>query len=309
MSKRKLLIPILSAVAVLVIAALVILIGLPYGKYLHAQALVAGGSYDEGYALLTELGKGEAISKSKYERALGHREKGEYAEAWELLTDLNYADSSELRDALKPLYYGELLKNAEVGASVYFGSYEQDGSTENGKEDIEWTVLEKQNGTLLLISTKALDCRSYNSESAAAVTWETSPLRKWLNGEFFNSAFTAEEQAAIPEQTVRAENNPKFNTDAGNDTLDRVFLLSIGEVKCFFPEEVERRTVPTEYAMMNGAYRNEENGNCWWVLRSPGVYRSSSSSINSNGALYDYGYYLYHPGDAIRPVIRLTVGE
>ena len=60
-------------------------------------------------------------------------------------------------------YYKLLLSNASVGSTVFFGSYEQDNDTANGKEDIEWIVLAKEGNKLLVISKYALDCQKYNS--------------------------------------------------------------------------------------------------------------------------------------------------
>ncbi len=45
----------------------------------------------------------------------------------------------------------------EVGDVIYFGSYEQDNNLSNGKEEIEWIVLAKENRKALLISKYALD--------------------------------------------------------------------------------------------------------------------------------------------------------
>ena len=45
-----------------------------------------------------------------------------------------------------------LIKNIKVGDTYKFGSYEQDNKTSNGKEEIEWIVLDKDGISLLLIS-------------------------------------------------------------------------------------------------------------------------------------------------------------
>ena len=64
-----------------------------------------------------------------------------------------------------------------------------------------------------------------------SVTWETCSLRKWLNDEFVNEAFSKKEQKYIPTVTVPAHKNPKYDTDPGKATKDKVFLLSAVEVK------------------------------------------------------------------------------
>ena len=114
------------------------------------------------------------------------------------------------------------IKTANVGDIIVFGTYEQDNDTTNGKEDIEWLVLAKKGNRILVISDKALDRQPYNS-SRTRVTWETCTFRNWLNNDFINAAFTAEERAMIPTVTVSADMNPEYDTNPGNATKDRVF--------------------------------------------------------------------------------------
>ena len=79
-----------------------------------------------------------------------------------------------------------------IGDVITFGKYEQDNKTSNGKEDIEWIILDRQGDKVLLISRMALDQQPYNTKKAD-VTWETCSLRKWLNGSFYESAFDEED--------------------------------------------------------------------------------------------------------------------
>ena len=76
------------------------------------------------------------------------------------------------------------------GEIILFGKYEQDGDDSNGAEDIEWLVLktEPDQNRILVISRYSLDVQPYNREFAS-VTWENCSLRKWLNRDFFNTAF------------------------------------------------------------------------------------------------------------------------
>ena len=123
-----------------------------------------------------------------------------------------------------------------VGDTYLFGSYEQDNNTANGTENIEWLVLAKEGDMILVISKYGLDYQQYDSASTAA-TWETCSLRKWLNGEFLNAAFSEGERSMIPSRTVSADKNPNYRTSPGNSTTDQVFLLSITEAKKYFNNE------------------------------------------------------------------------
>ena len=84
-----------------------------------------------------------------------------------------------------------------VGDMVFFGHYEQDNDLTNGKEAIEWQVVDVQDdGSYILVSRYALDEKKFNEEYVD-VTWKTSTLRKWLNEDFFNTAFSTQEQTVI----------------------------------------------------------------------------------------------------------------
>jgi len=171
----------------------------------------------------------------------------------------------------------EELKAVSVGDYIKFGNYEQDNNTENGKEEIEWLVLEVKDGKALVISKYALDCQPYNTSSK--VTWETCALRKWLNNNFLGSAFTADEKAMIPTVMVSADKNPDYSTNPGNATQDQVFLLSITEANKYFSSDSARQCKPTDYAVANGAYVYSGDGTCWWWLRSPGEYQNRAAYV------------------------------
>lgn len=57
---------------------------------------------------------------------------------------------------------------------------------------IEWRVLEKSYGNLTVISEYALDCKPFDEEGETD-EWDSSSLKEWLNSEFFNKAFSSEE--------------------------------------------------------------------------------------------------------------------
>ena len=86
--------------------------------------------------------------------------------------------------------------SVQIGDYITFGKYEQDNDTSNGKEDIEWLVLDVQGDKAFVISKYALDAKAYN-EDETAISWETITLRKWLNNDFYNSAFTSSEKNRI----------------------------------------------------------------------------------------------------------------
>ena len=199
-------------------------------------------------------------------------------------------------------------KNAQVGDYITFGSYEQDNNISNGKEDIEWLVLEVRDGKALVISKYALDCKQYNEEYVDT-SWENCTLRAWLNNDFYNTAFSDTEKNEICTTNIIAEDNFESGTDAGNDTQDKVFLLSISEVETYFSSDEERMCKPSKYAINNGVfeYVDSYEGNCWWWLRSPGTALNYASYIYGGGIVVYDGEGVDF-GHAIRPAMWIAVG-
>ena len=208
--------------------------------------------------------------------------------------------------------WADTVKNASVGDTITFGAYEQDNNTSNGKEAIEWTVLDKDGMSLLLISKQALDCQQYNT-SYTDVTWESCSLRKWMNGTFLNKAFNAEEQAQIQNTTVSADKNPEYNTNPGNATTDKVFLLSINEVEKYFNSDEARKCAPTAYAKAQGAYTSDiyktasGAATCWWWLRSPGYTQSYAATVLIVGSVNCNGHNVIYANDAVRPALWINL--
>ena len=280
---------------------------IPKRKYNQAMELISSGDYDSAYELLEELGKSEDIASNKYDRAIKYIDSGDYKTACILLNGLSYKDSAEKLKSAKQV----LLKNPKVGDIVYFGAYEQDNNTSNGKELIEWLVLAKEKNRILVISDKALDFQTYNS-SITSVTWETCTLRKWLNTDFVNDAFSDGEKAMIPTVTVSADKNPQYDTDPGDATKDKVFLLSIVEAEKYFTSDEARECVPTEYAISNGActsdsYTKGGKATCWWWLRSPGYDQYDAAGVHVDGDVHEFGLCVSGGGDAVRPAMWISI--
>ena len=288
------------------------------GKYNDAIALMDAGKYTEAISAFEALDGykdsatkiaecNTAILDGKYNDAIALMDAGNIVEAYEALVALEgYKDSTDKANSIYDKYKVEKLKVAKVGDYVFFGAYEQDNNTSNGKENVEWLVLEIKDGKALVISKYALDCKQYNT-SYTDVTWETCTLRKWLNNDFINAAFSADEKAMIPTVTVSADKNPDYNTNPGNATQDQVFLLSIPEANKYFNSDSARQCKPTDYAFANGVYVNSSNGNCWWWLRSPGHYQDSDASVRSGGDVGEFGSDVNRGVNAVRPALWIDL--
>ena len=196
----------------------------------------------------------------------------------------------------------------KIGDILTFGTYEQGNYTSIREEAIEWVVLDKADGKALLLSNQAMDCVPYNNQNVGC-TWATCSLRKWLNETFYKKAFSAVEQEWILKSRVAAHENPDSSTNPGMDTDDYVFLLSVDEVKYYLPNNSDRMCSPTEYAVKQGAFRNESLGTCWWWLRTPGETSQDASSVNSDGTIdTDDGNVNSNKG-CVRPAMWVRIGD
>ena len=117
----------------------------------------------------------------------------------------------------------------QVGNIIEFGSYYQDDLSR--KTPIKWRILDIKDGKALLISELLLDAQPYNKEFKE-ITWENSSIRHWLNNEFINEAFNSQEKSRISLTLLDNCDNPEYGTNAGNDTKDKVFLLSLLNYNC-----------------------------------------------------------------------------
>ncbi len=197
---------------------------------------------------------------------------------------------------------------AKAGDVIILGSYEQDGDTENGAEDIEWIVLDTEEDRLLVISKDALDAKAF-AESEDGATWDSSSLRTWLNDDFYETAFAAVEQSRIVESTVAADENPDYETDAGEATQDKIFILSVSEAQKYFDTEEERECSATEYAKTQGIEINNSTNMCRYWLRTPGKSAGYAAYYIGGYEANTFGKQVTDDSYGVRPVMWVVEEE
>ena len=191
----------------------------------------------------------------------------------------------------------------KIGETIEFGNYPQD--KDGTEKPIEWIVMKKEGNQVLLLSKYVLDAKPYNKEWED-VTWETSDIRQWLNNEFYTTAFNKAEKAKIQTSLIKNEDNSKYGTNGGNDTEDKVFLLSEKETETLFSNKEERIAKATEYATKSGVYVNEEKA-AWWWLRSPGDDSRDAAEVSRYGWVDRLGYDVDDNIDGVRPALHLNL--
>lgn len=237
------------------------------------------------------------VPNNKYDAAMAKLDAGNFVEAYEELIALKgHKDSAEKAESIYEQYKIEKLKSAEIGDEVYLGTYEQDNKTSNGNEKIKWTVLDIKDGKALVISKSVLDAKAYNNEtdrnSLDKVTWSECSLRTWLNEDFYNAAFSVEEQALISTETVLPDSNPQYpqyDTSGGKETEDKVFVLSVTEAENYFSSNSARKCKATKFAEKNGVHNTASEKGCAWWLRTPGAYAGEVMEVLPSGSMDYYG--------------------
>lgn len=214
--------------------------------------------------------------------------------------------------------------------NIYFGTYQQSSNGSGGYniDPIKWRVLSNTGGKLFLLSDQNLEVFQYHTEEED-VTWKTSTMRSWLNGygassnsvgnsgidytsdNFLGSAFSDKEQAAIAQTTVVNDDNTDYDTEGGEDTTDRIFLLSILDMynRNYFQKPVCPSTNTAYVAdggkLGSGMYGAGEND--WWWLRSPGFYNSMAAFVELDGSPNTDGDLVNDNRKAVRPAFNLNL--
>lgn len=286
-------------------------------KYSEALDLLEEKQYENAMKAFKELNGykdsnnktkecNEALAEIKYQSALDAYDNSKYEEALALFKELgDYKDSESYMSSSG-------LKCAKIGDTVIFGKYEQD-NVANGYENIEWIVLDSKDGKLLLLSKHILDWMQYSEQSASSshwkyTTWEYSDVRKWLNDEFLNAAFSPEEQEHILLSKIEPDEElDLYYLDMGrigNETNDYLFLLGLTEYSLYCTTKETLEAVRTEYAYNKAQATAELPGwttNDKWWLR----FRTTDRVGVITGSYLEYDGASTYAG--VRPAIWITI--
>lgn len=259
----------------------------------EAEAACGAGDFETAQRLYEALAEEEAyqdaaregFTKVAYGRGRQLMEEGDYLSAAESLAAAG--DYLESR-ALIADCAAALLEDPQVGDPVIFGSYTpEDGGGEGGP--IQWRVLARNGDDLLLLSEYVLDEVEFSPYEAGSNSfyWNTCEIRTWLNGTFYKTAFTGEEQARIQEMVT------------SNLTTDKVFFLSRDEVEALLPADEDR------IAVYKGDPEGERGNPDWWIryynTRDTGI----AGCVDREGEFYVVPNSLF--GKGLRPAICIRL--
>ena len=296
---------------------------IPNNKYQRAVALRENGQYDDAIAAFAELGEysdaNEQIAETKYQQGKALLSAKNYDDAARILISIQgYKDVDKLLEKDDNMIAAARDAKFAVGNYVSFGTYPQTKAG-NDATPIEWLVLARDGNKALLISRYGLDAQRYNKDTTS-VTWETCTLRMWLNGTFYNKAFSSAEQAAILTTNVDNSKNQCYSgwsTNGWKNTQDKVFLLSYAEANKYFgvtyynSSNTKSRVAPTAYAIAHGAWTSSSDKTAdsvnagWWWLRSPGSDQRSAAYVFADGSLYDLS--VGSDSASVRPALWVNI--
>ena len=264
------------------------------------------------------LRKAAELGNEKAKLKLGEHlcsKEGTFSDLLEKFYDEGYKDAKD--DKLNKY----ALKNVKVGDVVKFGYYLQKANKISAKEPIRWRVLAVENSKALLISQYAIEI----NEEEVCSSWKDTNIRKWLNTEFLNNAFNKGERDIIQLSKVNADVNPKYEAEQGDDTEDKIFLLSIKEAEEYFKSDEDRLCKPTKYVKAKKfptlkslvlEYRKKNEGqkkpkepfcNYWWWLRTVGSRESLTSYVYADGSIIYYGVSYSNDGGCVRPALWISL--
>ena len=233
----------------------------------------------------------------------------------------------------RPYYTG--FESSEVMTYQNYNDYDEPGVTYWFRYDpLCWRVLDPAAG--LVLSETVIDSQPFNNYALAAdtdeyayiATWgdadkahyannyAESSLRQWLNDDFRETAFTAQEESRIVPTTL--DNSAFVTAYSAYDsvpTTDKVFLLTwndaanpaYGFMTNDWENDPARQTDSTDYAKCQGLTASQTDY-ANWLLRSAGCQSEYACAVdvNGSGALTD-NYETYNTGAGIRPAITLDL--
>ena len=185
-------------------------------------------------------------------------------------------------------------------------------------EPIVWQVLAKESDGVYVMSKSILNSQPYNNY-LEATTWETCSLRSWLNKTFIYAAFSTNEMAKLNSTKVVAEKNPENNNPGGNDTTDKLWVLTFSELTKadygfnadYSEHDSARFCTGTDYAKCEGLYLRYDStpyqNNSWWWQRTVGNTNDTACSVGYNGYVYRTGDYVNDATIGVRPVFKMNL--
>lgn len=207
--------------------------------------------------------------------------------------------------------------------TIAMGEYYQEDTSKDGvvdesdeKQPLTWRVLSVEGDTAYVMADQAIAFKKYHDYSQALKKgWETATLRTWLNGDFYNQAFSEEEkQAIISYETPQREGTDMSETENRiclpmyEDITNEAYGFS-GNDNQFF-QTLTRQCQATQYAKQELTFNGDETGYNYWLLNLVNN-NANALVILSDGEVErtNIGMKTDTPYVAVRPVMYVDLSS
>ncbi len=224
---------------------------------------------DKGYSLYTDK------LKKELQEAI---DKEDYKEATSICKNLRKKGCDDFDELLMKAEKGRILQ-AEPGNVVYFAK-------------TDWYLADRSGDRVLLIKKSSFEITSDMADYSKDrnLTWESSTIRSYLNSDYLKDGFSDEELKMIIPTVLKADSNPVYNTSGGNDTEDKVFIISAKEFE--------------EYSDL----LNKTTKQCWWT-RTAGANEGSLVFVETDKTILYYGSAMTESDIRAKPAIWIDLNQ
>ena len=246
-----------------------------------ADVYVNDNNLRAAYYLLEDCGIGGLVERYCKEKVDLKKSLTKYMDS----TDKNYIymgyypqtgySASEV-----PEYVTKAVFDANNFARIYGVEYTRikNGDTYDYfvSEPVRWWIIKSDSKSYTVVTDKLIDCKPFHND-LTSVTWDTSALKTWTNGEFYNKCFNEKEKAFITEHTTPASWNYYYQFESGKSTIDKVGVIpaaSLSDRTHIFMDhdsdesKLLRKALVTDYSAAQGAYVDDNGYGKWWTATS-----------------------------------------
>ena len=199
------------------------------------------------------------------------------------------------------MWYMDIVYNNSKYRGVYFTKHRPQSCLESNKtlysvqkkngysintvywfkhEPLQWCVLKESNGNATLLANQVLDAQQFyhsleeerfvDGKTVYPNNYAESDLRKWLNNDFYKTAFSERQKQII--MLTEIDNNFPNNVHSCKNTRDKVFILRDTEISTYLFGLFQTNRVFTDYSLCQGAFYHQsylETGSSRWWNRTP----------------------------------------
>lgn len=185
----------------------------------------------------------------------------------------------------------DIYKNGYRKETVYWFKF----------EPVIWDVVDDAGANdKRIVSRYAIDAQHWHTSSADrpdglntiyANNYKESSIKEWLNNDFYYTVFDIYRQKNnvlnLTDNSLESTGKTTTNNYLCNDTVDKVYLLSVKEYNSYLKNKSYAPVRPTDYAQIQGADVQASGSNAgysvYW-LRTPNTTKTSAIHITSSGS-------------------------